>query len=237
MYQRYLEWYKASYWHRVFKSVTDRGLVKTVRLVKDEHLPAVRYGVKIAGLVHLDTLEIDSEYKLHGYRYEAVNASAFKAALAGLDISFADASFIDLGCGKGFALMLASRYGFRKLIGVEFSPVLVATCRRNLAAFYSAAGLEHRPAYEILEIDVTKFRLPPGASVLFLCNPFNEVTLKATIRNLLNFRPDNYGRLYVVYVNALHEKVFSDLGFSLINYLPTDPLNVYKNGTAIFRLP
>lgn len=235
-YRQFVRAYRKSYWHRLFKSRADRGLLKTIRLVIEERLPDFRYGIKVAGLVELDSLHLDSENKVNGYRYEAVNTSAFKAAFAKLQIPYGEFSFIDLGCGKGFALMLASQYGFKKLIGVEFSPELVVVCRENLARYFASSRQVHRPPYDILQLDVSNFRLPPGALVIFLCNPFDEVTLKLTLRNFLGLRGDKHENLYVVYVNALHKEVLLDLGFHLLYFLPTDPLKVYKNGIAVFRL-
>ena len=43
--------------------------------------------------------------------------------------------FLDLGAGKGRMLLAASRYPFRRVIGVELSDRLAAIARSNVAAF------------------------------------------------------------------------------------------------------
>jgi len=219
-----------------FKSLIDRGIAKTLLLIRDERLFDICHNVKTSGIIHLDELSIDIPNKVHGYRYEAVNVSAFMEALDYVDLHYPDYCFIDLGCGKSFAMMLASQYGFKRVIGVEFSAALVERCRSNLSTFYANPKLKYRPAYEILNLDVTRFELPAGNNVLFLFNPFNKSVLRETFRNFLAVIDSSVFETYVIYINALHREVLSDLGFNLLHYYPTDPLNVYKNGTAIFRL-
>jgi tRNA1(Val) A37 N6-methylase TrmN6 len=38
-------------------------------------------------------------------------------------VRLTDYSFIDLGAGKGLALLLASKYPFKSIVGVEYSKV------------------------------------------------------------------------------------------------------------------
>lgn len=75
------------------------------------------------------------------YGYSAIAPSVFRAAMkrwrAGLPASAAQPAvyrFVDLGAGKGRALLLASEVGFRKIIGVELS----ADWRRRRAATWRA---------------------------------------------------------------------------------------------------
>ena len=70
--------------------------------------------------------------------------------------------------------MLSSQYGFKELIGVEFSPELAEAAHKNLSIFYSNDSPNYKPPYRILNNDVINFTIPQGNNVIFLCNPFNE---------------------------------------------------------------
>ena len=70
-------------------------------------------------------------------RYEAITPEAFHGLLASIDLGDHDLTFIDLGSGKGRAVLLASLYPFRRLIGVEFSPELTEVARLNVQAVSS----------------------------------------------------------------------------------------------------
>lgn len=228
--------YNNTYLRRIVRSLRDRGIAKTLRLVREERWYELRHGIRVSGIIELDHLAIQGGNKSHGYRYEAVNHSAFRLALSLLEVPLSDYAFIDLGCGKGFALILASQCGFKKLIGVEFSSALSEVCRRNLTSYYEHRRPVCQPPFEIFDLDVTEFVAPPGNIVFFMCNPFDEAVVRETFRNLLARTAGGDGKTFVVYVNALHRQVLIDLGFTLLHFFPKDPLDVYQNGIAVFRL-
>ncbi len=64
--------------------------------------------------------------------YMGTNPKHFEAMLHQLPIDRSTYSFVDLRCGKGTALFLASEAGFRRVIGVELVPDLLDAARRNV---------------------------------------------------------------------------------------------------------
>ena len=65
--------------------------------------------------------------------YQAVPLRIFEDMTACLPPDLSSFSFIDIGSGKGRALILAGRLGFREAIGVEFSSNLHRIAEKNLA--------------------------------------------------------------------------------------------------------
>lgn len=59
-------------------------------------------------------------------------AARFRALMASLSAPVDELTFVDLGAGKGRAMLLASELPFRRIVGVEFSPELCDVARRNL---------------------------------------------------------------------------------------------------------
>jgi tRNA1(Val) A37 N6-methylase TrmN6 len=47
---------------------------------------------------------------------------------------------VDLGAGKGRALMIASDFGFSKLVGIEISSAFCSAAATNMHRYYSAMG-------------------------------------------------------------------------------------------------
>jgi hypothetical protein len=203
-------------------------------LVKEERWPEVTRRIRVSGITPLEHLSITSDCKNFGYRYEAVNRSAFKAALGLLNVSPSDFTFIDLGSGKGFALILAADSGFKRLIGIEFAPLLAEESRRNLHRALTAMRGNAVPTWDVLDLDVTKLTVPEGNNIFFMCNPFNETVVRDTFARVKAALTPN-DKTFVVYVNATHRDVLEDLGFNLVAFAPVDPLRVYKNGIAVYR--
>src|SRR5207245_5268496 len=48
-------------------------------------------------------------------------------------------TFVDFGCGKGRALVLAAEHGFRRVLGIECDAQLFAAAQRNARAYRDAA--------------------------------------------------------------------------------------------------
>lgn len=121
--------------------------------------------------------------------YAPIKPTRFMEAMRRAPINPRRFAFIDVGCGKGRALLLAKSMGFDRLIGVEFSAVLADAAKANL------------PEAEIHAADALKFALPPVDSVVFLFNPFWRPTMDYFIENLDRSLESAPRKVYVVYVN------------------------------------
>jgi SAM-dependent methyltransferase len=106
-------------------------------------------------------------------------------------------TFVDLGCGKGRAVLLASELGFRGVVGVELNPALAATARGNVEQ-WKAAGKARCPV-RIEQGDAAEFAWPAGACVAFLFNPFTREPMDRVVERLARAFRDHPDDLYVLY--------------------------------------
>ena len=126
-------------------------------------------------------IETDSPNKIYATGSGSTKVMAFRGLMRRLRLSPANV-FLDLGSGKGRILLLAAEYGFRRIVGVEFSPLLCACARRNLEAFLRRRS--SAPPVEVREIDVTRYDFQDDESVLFLYDPFTPPVLNQVLENL-----------------------------------------------------
>lgn len=63
--------------------------------------------------------------------YQPTEPALFKEMLESLNIDFQEFTFIDIGSGKGRALLMAADYPFRHILGVELLPFCIAWRRRT----------------------------------------------------------------------------------------------------------
>src|SRR5260370_30556709 len=84
-------------------------------------------------------------------------------------------SFVDLGCGKGRAVMMASEFGFREGVGVELHASLAGIAEANVAV-WAGAGRAACPV-RIICGDATEFVFPDGACLLYLFPPVTAPVL------------------------------------------------------------
>ena len=107
----------------------------------------------------------------------------------------------------GRALLLASEFPFREVIGVELHPDLAAIAQKN-ATRWQQDGRNRCPI-RILTQEATAFEFPDNPCVAYLFNPFRPVVLKALIRHIeRNFR-GRPGEIDILYANHEFEEVFT----------------------------
>ena len=114
-------------------------------------------------------------------------------------VDFETFTFIDLGSGKGRALLMASDYPFRKIIGVELLPALHRAAEENVKHYRSDS--QQCFSLESILADATVFPFPEGALVLYLFNPFPESGLRRMITNLEQDLQSKPRTTYVLYHN------------------------------------
>lgn len=163
---------------------------------------------------------------LAGNLYFASDPWLFAEMMQALPIRFQDFSFIDLGSGKGRALLMASPYGFKRIIGVEFMPELHHTAEENIRKF--VAG--HKPSAQMqsLCMDALDFAFPAGPLVVYLFNPFSEPGFAAVLRNLRQWWERHPRPLYVAYRYPEFERLLASSDW-LEKIAGTEQWAVYKN--------
>lgn len=162
-----------------------------------------KHGTDTGGIEPLWKFKIRSPNARFGVRYEATQESELVHAISFLCEDLKAFTFIDLGCGKGRAVMIASGLGFRKLIGVEFVYELVEIARNNLAKLKIENAV-------VLHADAADFGFADCNTVVYLYNPFSHEVLEKVISNLKKC----FGKkLYVIYKNPQCGKVFELSGF------------------------
>ncbi len=121
-------------------------------------------------------------------------------------LSLSHYTFLDLGCGKGRALILAAENPFLAVVGIELNPALATIARANLAA----ASRRSDPLAPIrLEVgDALESPLPPTPTVLFLFHPFEAPAMRRLLRMIEAQFSTRPGQLDVLYVNAEHASLF-----------------------------
>jgi SAM-dependent methyltransferase len=152
----------------------------------------------------------------HSIPYQGADPKVVAKLLQALPPRALASTFIDFGCGKGRALLLALEHGFNAVTGVEIAPGLAAVCRRNLLK----ANKQHTHLkVRVIEADATTFALPAGPLTAFFFNPFHGPPLEQVALNLANHARQNASEVWLIYVNPLHLKAFTERGFNTVHTL------------------
>ncbi len=147
----------------------------------------LRYGVDTSGLIGGPDLRSGHKNDVFNTAYYGMAPSRFQHVIADWlsddsHAAVATYNFVDLGCGKGRAVMMASEFPFRQVIGVELNRSLAKIARRNIAA-WTASGRTACPV-QILRQDATEFVFPDGPCLLYLFNPFAAPVVERLIESI-----------------------------------------------------
>lgn len=172
-----------------------------------------RHGVDTSGLIWGEDLTTSHPSGYWATGYYGISPSVFWQAMERLNLPWDRFTFIDIGAGKGRALMLAQRYPFRRVLGLELSPGLAQISRENLKRFDAWWNLAN--PFEIVPCDAAEFSWPPEPSVLFLYHPFAQPVMARFVDRLRNSVREHPREVYLVYANPeLHETLLK-AGFLL----------------------
>jgi SAM-dependent methyltransferase len=173
-----------------------------------------KYDIDTRGITQLAELQITGRNRKHGVAHIASDPDEFSEALASLQIEHGDFVFIDLGSGKGRALLLALHFPFRRIIGVEFALELHRIAQANLNRV-AAAGTDVG-RIGLVHADATEFELPPEPSVIYLYNPFNDLVMSGVIERVLRSHAEHPRPIYIAYCNPFLEKLWLERGFVVL---------------------
>jgi SAM-dependent methyltransferase len=158
------------------------------------------------GLVPVESLQQSPE---RAHLHSASGGPDLEVVLKALDIASTD-SVIDVGCGKGGALITLAQFPFAKVSGIDISDALVEVARKNL----SRLGIENvdvlcRDAGEFTELDEYTF--------VYLYNPFPCNVVQQFMSHLAENLRRQPRRLTLIYKNPkCHDVVASTMGFNKV---------------------
>jgi len=184
---------------RLLQSLKNRGVKRTLESalnIFEDLLFDMRYRTDTARRVNLADFTVVGSNKDAANPYHPTRGRSFKKLMHRL--KFPDGSvFVDFGSGKGKTLLLASRFGFKRAVGVEFSPELCAIAERNVFAWRSKVDLNTE--ISVVCCDAGTYAINDDENVFFMFNPFHSSIMERVVDNIataLALKPRNAWLIY-----------------------------------------
>lgn len=137
-----------------------------------------------------------------------------------------DKSFIDVGCGKGYAVKEAAKKGFKTSGGIEYNEHLYEICLSNLKK--EKVSTEY--VYLGMAQDFEHYDL---FDVIYFNNPFRVEILSPVLKKIAESHSGKPCRCYYLNTSPDRAEAFSEAGFRLVKTItdPSEPyftMNVYE---------
>jgi SAM-dependent methyltransferase len=214
-------------------SLLHRGVFGTFRRIAADPLYRFRdwqfdrkHNVRTAGFIAPEDLDIDDIHKQSAVQYQPVRLHAFRRIMTMLAIDHQEFTFVDFGCGKGRAMLLASEFPFRRILGVELSPALCQAARENIRAYTSPTQQCKR--LEVACADAAQYRVPREPAVLFFYNPFDAQIMSPVLHNLEESLREAPRPLYLVLYNPVLDGLVKKTAWLRV-YRATGQFSIYES--------
>jgi SAM-dependent methyltransferase len=149
-----------------------------------------------------------------------------RAVLKAIGVSAAD-SILDIGCGKGGAMLTMARFPFARIDGVELSPRLARIAREN----FIRAGVGNVRVYCC---DATEFTAFDRYRYLYMYNPFPEPVMRRVLQNVAKSARGAGKRITLIYRHPVSDKLLREARFVRTHEFHYHVLN-YPPGYAADR--
>jgi SAM-dependent methyltransferase len=191
--------------------VLRQALLRVVVGIADEIVDR-RYGIRTAGVLHNEHMLRERTEHADANYYQPIARRGFAQLLAAADVDPALTSFVDLGAGRGRALVFAAEHGFRTVVGVELDPALAEQARSNVARWEAGRGRRAvRPVtFDVRTEDATAVELPPGPVLVFVYNSFGADTLRIVLNRLVASYDEDRRPITLCYFNPVHVEVLEN---------------------------
>jgi SAM-dependent methyltransferase len=150
-----------------------------------------KYGTDTSGYLSPEDLVTGQGHDSLNYGYSAIAPSVFRDALRRWQANLSAVagrieaySFVDVGAGKGRAVLLAAELPFRKVIGIELNPHLARIAQDNIERWRRALRTKGEKRIRMIQADALEFRWPRTPLLVYLYNPF-ECSLVAQLAERL----------------------------------------------------
>jgi SAM-dependent methyltransferase len=115
--------------------------------------------------------------------------------------------FLDVGAGKGRAMLLASQYPFARIEGIELNPALVAIAQSNLDRWKQDPRSAALAPILLHHADATTHPMPAQPTLAFLFHPFERAVLRRFLSHIETSQAAKRTPLDLLYVNAEHDSL------------------------------
>jgi SAM-dependent methyltransferase len=157
------------------------------------------HGVETSQEVSREALTgIPNEIRGQAGDYVPTHAALFERIVQTSGVDPSRYTFVDLGCGKGRILIVAAKYPFKAIVGVEADGSLCETAKQNLKRW--GQGCPER-RLTVVHRDARTFDWPEGNLFIFMYSPFRGPVFKRVAERLAGVAGEP-GRAVVIAYSA-----------------------------------
>ncbi len=179
------------YFKSYLKILKKRGVISLLDEIKDN---------LFFDLINGTSTQIREGKSSKNYKhYSPAYTSLVIEALESLNINYKKYIFIDLGSGKGKVTLIASKFRFKKILGIEIIRNLVQQAKKNEKIFFAKKwNKKYKCKIDYICSDAEKYPINSEKKVYFMFDPFPNQKLKKILKKIFK---QKYSKNYIIAFN------------------------------------
>lgn len=178
-------------------------------VIYHEILGEKKYQHKTTGIDDLKK-EMAAEILEHASVYQPINYYTAEKLFEQTYLEDIQGSLLDMGCGKGRVFGIGAAYGFKHIIGVDFSQNLCDDACTNAKIIMAA---NPSVSIEVCFANAGDYTIPVTVSTLFLFNPFDNFVMRKMLQRLKESVLKKPRPIKILYANPVCKNLFIQAGF------------------------
>ncbi|MGI9184080.1 MAG: class I SAM-dependent methyltransferase [Solirubrobacteraceae bacterium] len=110
---------------------------------------------------------------------------------------------LDVGSGKGRVALQASRYPFRRIVGLELVPELTKAARDNVRRSHDRLKCKD---VTFITGDIRDFTIPSDVTMTYCCDPFRGTTFAIFLKRLRQLADTRGSPVLLIYSHPTEER-------------------------------
>jgi predicted RNA methylase len=186
---------------RRLRSYDVRGAIERRLALLEDRVFDFRNRTDTNGRVELNALMFSIPSKHQGTLYVPTRVRALRHFLNTCEFP-PTSVLVDLGCGKGQTLLVASRFAFKRVTGVEYARELCSIATANARAYRR----RHRDAVtiDVIEADAAEYEVKPDENVFYMYHPFGPDVVRQVVLNILSSVSRHSRPVWIIYCHPIH---------------------------------
>lgn len=183
------------------KGFASQGVLKTFEMFGEalyDEYTNLKTDFDFGGFFDPATVQAPSDSHTFANFYQPVRERPFRALFKELKIP-TTGRFVDIGSGKGKALILAAEIGFDKILGIDLYAELNQVAKENIKKYLQKSST--KKTIDVQTLDATDYRLSPDDTCIFLNDPFSNEIMQKVVTQVISSFQNNPRDLYFIYKN------------------------------------